>query len=153
MIKRRLVPALLAATIGIAHFGGQPALAQQTPALALNTVAAAPADARNTWRLTLAFGRADRSPSANARSVHAPALAAHDIVINTAEGQAAPFIIHSVSAPSGNELVIDIEYFGFEPLDTSAQFTVSVLAPDHVAPERASAAFDFLPPSLSTSDG
>lgn len=153
MIKRRLVPAFLAASIGIAQFGALPALAQVSPTLALNVATAAPAEARNTWRLTLAFGRADRSPTANARSVHAPALAAHDIMINTADGQAAPFIIHSVSAPSGNELVLNIEYFGFEPLDASDSFTVSVLAPDDVAAERASAAFDFLPPSLPTSDG
>jgi hypothetical protein len=146
MMTRRLVPLLAAAAIAGAAVSP---LQAQTPQLALNSATVQPAPERNTWRLTLEFGRADRSASASARSVHAPALAAHDFVISTADGTAAPFIVRGVEASGGNALTLVIEYFGPTPLVASDRFTVTVLEDGVMAAGRESAEFDFLPPSLS----
>ena len=157
MFIRSFVPAILGALI--AGAAAMPSQAQdqtqdQTqPMLGLNAVQAAPAGQRATWRLTLEFGRADRSTAATARSVRAPALVAHDIMITTADGIAAPFIIREVSAPAGNAITLLIEYFGPEPLVSSDQFVVSVLEDDRVDTDRASAEFDFLPPALDAAGG
>lgn len=151
MFKRSLASAVLAAVI--AGAAALPAGAQTPSLLSLNAVQAAPADGRGTWRLTLEFGRADRSASATTRSVRAPELDPHEIVISTPDGIAAPFIIREVGAPVGNAVTVLIEHFGPEPPASSDRFVVSVLHEDRVAEDRASAEFDFLPPALQASDG
>lgn len=152
MFKRSLAAAFMIAGI-LAGAMALPALAQTPPMLSLNQVLAAPADARNTWRLTLEFGRADRSPTAAARSVNAPALMPHDIVITNATGTAAPFIVRAVGTPNGNMLTVLVEYFGGGTLNQGDIYTLSILEAQAVDSERASAAFDFLPPALGATDG
>jgi hypothetical protein len=159
MFIRSLAPLIAAAVI--AGAAALPARAQSEPEdqtattaqLALNAVEAAPAEERGTWRLTLEFGRADRTESATSRSVHAPALAAHDIVITGADGAPAPFIVREMGTPSGNELTLIIEHFGPAPFAAGDRFTVSILEEDMVAADRASAEFDFLPPALESVGG
>jgi hypothetical protein len=158
MFIRSLAPLIAAAAI--AGAGALPAQAQTDPQdqtttaqLALNAVEAAPAEERGTWRLTLEFGRADRTESATSRSVHAPALAAHDIVITGADGAPAPFIVREMGTPSGNELTLIIEHFGPAPFAAGDRYTVSILEEDMVAADRASAEFDFLPPALESVGG
>lgn len=152
MFKRSLAAALM--IVGaLAGASLLPALAQTPPMLSLNQVLATPADARNTWRLTLEFGRADRSPTAASRSVHAPALMPHDIIITNSAGIAAPFIVRAVTAPSGNTLTVLVEYFGGGTLNQGDIYTLSIQEAQTVDSERASAAFDFLPPALDATDG
>ena len=151
MLKPLLAAATVAASLAVA--APLPAFAQQEDAiLALNEVRTAPTT-HNSWRLTLAFGRADRTPSASARTVRAPNLAPYDIVITDADGMAAPFIVHEVSAPTGNELTVLIEYFGTTPFSDSDRYTLRVLDSDNVDAERAEVSFDFLPPALDNSAG
>lgn len=152
MIKRSLASALVAASI-LAGAPSLPVQAQTAPQLSLNAVQAAPAEQPNTWRLTLEFGRADRSPNATARSVDAPALAAHDIMITAADGIAAPFIVSEVGTPSGNEITVLIEYFGATAFAAGSRFTLSVLEDQVVDAARASASFDFLPPAITSNGG
>lgn len=144
---RSLAP--LIAAIAIASAASMPVMAQPAPILALNGASAAPGAERGTWRLTLEFGRADRSPSATARSVDAPALSAQNIVIYGEDGGAAPFIVREVQAPAGNELTLVIEHFGPTPLAAGDRFTVQVLEDEVVTAERSAADFDFLPPALT----
>ena len=151
MFKSLLAAAMFAAGLA-AVAAPATAVAQEAPNLALNEVRTAPTT-RNTWLLTLEFGRTDRSPTASARSVRAPNLEPYEIVITDVEGKAAPFIILEVSAPTGNALTVQIEYFGAEPFSDSDQYTLRILDTDDVDAERATASFDFLPPILDESAG
>lgn len=151
MLKPLLTAAMVAASLATIAAPTK-AVAQEAPPLALNEVRTAPTT-HNAWRLTLEFGRSDRSPNASARSVRAPSLAPYDIVITDADGRAAPFIIHEVSAPTGNQLTVQIEYFGSEAFSDSAQYTIRILKTDTLDAERSTRSFDFLPPSLGDSAG
>jgi len=150
MLKPILAAAMFAASLAAAPVTA--AAQDEGPTLALNEVRTAPTT-RNSWRLTLSFGRSDRSPTASARSVRAPNLAPYELMITDADGKAAPFIIHEVSAPTGNEITVQIEYFGAAPFSDGDVYTVHVLDTEHVDAERATASFDFLPPSLGESAG
>ena len=114
--------------------------AAQSDLLALNAVASE-RTGPSEWRLTLTFGRADRSSTASARSVNAPALGEGQIVLQTSDGLAAPFIIHSIAAPSGPEIRLRAEYFAAGEPPAGEQFQVAIVGDPRVEPTRSVAPF------------
>ncbi|MEZ5666760.1 MAG: hypothetical protein R3F55_04865 [Alphaproteobacteria bacterium] len=152
MTRRLIASALLSLAVATTAVPPIATAQDDTAALALNAVSTAPTT-QNSWRLTLEFGRADRSATANARSVRAPSLAVHEVEILGPDGRAAPFIVHAVGSPDGNKLTVMVEYFGPAPLVDSDRYALRIVGEDSVAADRAEVAFDSLPPALVSPAG
>ncbi len=137
---------LFAASALLAAVTAWPALAQ-SDLLALNAVASERIGPTE-WRLTLTFGRADRSPNASARSVNAPALGEGQIVLQTGDGLAAPFIIHAIAAPNGPDIRLRAEYFAAGTPPEGYEFQVAIVGEARIDPERSVVPFALIAPGV-----
>ena len=134
---------ILALALGLCAMPVGTALAQ-SDLLALNSVSTE-RTGPSEWRLTLEFGRADRSASASARSVNAPPLGEGHIVLQTDDGIAAPFIIVRVADPSGSEIRLRAEYFAVGAPPVGDVFQVAIVGTDRIDPMRSVAPFALIP--------